>query len=240
MVQPRDLPLDVADQQRAVGRLLLQALDQSVAVRDRLPRLLDRGAPFVIDLFELIDALTAHARVRFEPADGLAAACSSAASSFARATLACGLRLQRANRLLLLGGAGLELQDACVARNEPRQVLAAFIAGGLQRSVGALQLPAQHRHFRLELLQAAALRGQRRFELRITVLRRDRCGFVLRGTRGRRFQGRLRPPSRWSAAVLLAGQTLQLAALLRRRAGQLRRVWFERHECVRCAPSACH
>src|SRR6185437_17110284 len=65
VIHARDTALDVAYEYCAVGRLLLQATDEIVALRDRVPRLLDRGAPLVIDLLELFDTCGLAARVRF-------------------------------------------------------------------------------------------------------------------------------------------------------------------------------
>ena len=126
---------------------------------------LDGGAPFVVDLLELRDALRAPLRVRFEPTDMLRGGTQLGGQLVGAYHARCGLGLQRANRLLLVGGAALELEDACIARNQTSEFLIASTGAGLQRSVGGLQLGAQIRRFRFELLQAAPLRGHHRFQL---------------------------------------------------------------------------
>ena len=54
VIQPRDALLDVTDEHRTRRSLLLQPLNQDVAIRNGMPGFLDRGAPVTVDLLELI------------------------------------------------------------------------------------------------------------------------------------------------------------------------------------------
>ncbi len=106
-----------------------------------------------------------------------------------RASHACvGIRLQHADKLLLLVHALLELLGTSLTGGDPRHVLGALGTGLLQSVRPLQQLGTNGGQFGFDLLGALTLRRGRRFEFLATALCRTSRSVALRAVFGRRGQ----------------------------------------------------
>src|SRR5262249_16433956 len=91
--EPLDALLDVPQQQRAVRRLGLQAMNERFALGQRLPGVFDRAAPFFVSTRQLVELRRLPTQIRFQAMDRL----------FGRVAVAreLGAARERGGRLLL-------------------------------------------------------------------------------------------------------------------------------------------
>ncbi len=152
--------LDLPDEHRAVGSLVLQALNELVAVAQCDARLIDPRVPFVIGPLQLIDARVLVAQVRFEPMNGLLGHTQVGFQFLGARHAGVGIRLQGAYRVLLLIDAGFELLDALFPGGDFRGVLTALRGRLLNRRGPLLHLRAYRHQLTIELRGPFALGAQ--------------------------------------------------------------------------------